>query len=300
MPDYAKIFTYEVEGLSYTVSLYEENGQILADIAVTEGSMDVNAVYFGDDDFSGKSESLAGPLNMNGASLDGEKVQWDDAVKLSDPGIGPEGEDKETYLQTGDTLTIELDVDSLDDIDIFGIRATSTTTDAGSIKAVSDDPEEPDDPEDPEDPQDPTYHKVLFAWDFDEDGDAHQGVYMHDGETVSGGMELPEGTEPTFENYLAAYTSLGWADVADLDGVAFYDVDDAGTITELFRFDAPEGGFQSEEEVLEAYEDALEIYEAESGADTGEDLLSALALDVEPEELETDDDTSEEDEYDYA
>ncbi len=75
VPDYAKIFTYEVEGLSYTVSLYEENGQILADIAVTEGSMDVNAVYFGDDDFSGKSESLAGPLNMNGASLDGEKVQ---------------------------------------------------------------------------------------------------------------------------------------------------------------------------------------------------------------------------------
>ena len=34
----------------------------------------MNAIYFGDDDFSGGSESLGGPLNMNGARLDGDQV----------------------------------------------------------------------------------------------------------------------------------------------------------------------------------------------------------------------------------
>ena len=43
-------------------------------------------------------------------------------------------------MTSGDTLTVSLDIDSLDEIDVFRIRATSTSTDAGSIKAVSDDP----------------------------------------------------------------------------------------------------------------------------------------------------------------
>ena len=42
MPDYTKIFTYEVEGLSYTVGLYQDpdTGDFLADISVLEGGMD--------------------------------------------------------------------------------------------------------------------------------------------------------------------------------------------------------------------------------------------------------------------
>ncbi|WP_278922446.1 hypothetical protein [Pseudophaeobacter profundi] len=49
-------------------------------------------------------------------------------------------------MTSGDTLTVSLDIDSLDEIDVFRIRATSTSTDAGSIKAVSDDPPPPEEP----------------------------------------------------------------------------------------------------------------------------------------------------------
>ncbi|WP_420002651.1 hypothetical protein [Arenibacterium sp. LLYu02] len=300
MPDYAKIFTYQVDGLSYTVSLYEENGTILADIAVTEGSMDVNAVYFGDDDFSGKSASLGGPLNMNGASLDGEKVQWDEAIELSRPGIGPMGDDKETYLHQGDTLTIDLGVDSLDDIDTFGIRATSTSTDAGSIKAVSSDPEEP---EEPEDPEEPTYEKVFFGWDFKDDDSPLSGRWILDQAPDPNPYQadgLPEGTEPTFENYLDYYASDPvWGDVDLLQGVVFYEHDENGALQELFRFEAPEDGFQSKEEVMDAYHDALDAYEAEQET-AGTDLLAALSLDLD-ETTETEvEDQSEEEDYDYA
>lgn len=278
MPDYAKIFTYQVNGLSYTVSLYEQDGQILADISVLEGSMDVNAVYYGDDVFSGGSVSLSGPLNMNGSSLDGEKIQWDEAIKLSDPGIGPEGDDKETYLHAGDTLTLELDADSLDAIDIFGIRATSTSTDEGSIKAVSDDPAEP------EYPDEPTYDKVFFGSEFSENGAPLGGVYILAEEpdpNTWNNVFLPEGTEPTFENYLDYFTSdaIG-GDVSTLQGVAFYETDEEGNLHEAFRFDAPEDGFQSSEEVLGAYHDALDAYEGEQGAsDPGADLMAAITLD---------------------
>ncbi|OJY27540.1 MAG: hypothetical protein BGP11_15930 [Rhodobacterales bacterium 65-51] len=278
MPEYAKIFTYEVDGLSYTVSLYEQDGQILADISVLEGSMDVNAVYYGDDDFTGKSDSLGGPLNMNGASLDGVKVQWDEAIKLSDPGIGPEGDDKDTYLHAGDTLTVELDADSLDAIDIFGIRATSTSTDEGSIKAVSDDPAEP------EYPDEPTYDKVFFGSEFSDTGAPVGGVYILAEEpdpNTWNNVFLPEGTEPTFENYLDYFTSdaIG-GDVSTLQGVAFYETDDEGNLNEVFRFDAPEDGFQSSEEVLGAYHDALDAYEEAQGtSDPGADLMAAITLD---------------------
>ena len=105
MTTHSKVFSYEVDGLSYTVTIYEVDGEFRADIQVLEGAMDVNAIYFGDANQSGASASLGGPLNMNGAQLDGEKVQWDDAVRLSDPGLGPEGTDKEAYLSAGDTLT---------------------------------------------------------------------------------------------------------------------------------------------------------------------------------------------------
>jgi len=176
MSDHSSIFEYEENGLSYTVTVYEQDGKFFANITVNQGAMDVNAIYFGDDDFSGKSASLGGPLNMNGAgaSYEGETVQWDEAIKLSDPGLGRAGTDKATFVSEGETLNVPLDIASLDEITFFGIRATSTTTDAGSIKGVSGDPETP---EDPEDPEDATYDKVFFGYDFDEN-DAPAGGYL--------------------------------------------------------------------------------------------------------------------------
>lgn len=271
MPVSSKIFTYEVDGLSYSATVYEEGGQILADISVIEGAMDVNAVYFGDDDFSGDSASLNGPLNMNGASLDGEDIQWDDAEVLSRPGLGMEGTDKETYLSAGDTLTVELDVDSIDDIDVFGIRATSTTTEEGSIKAVSDEPEEP------EEPEEPTFEKILFGTELNEDGGIIDGVAIV-GEAQEGyDLALPEGTEPTFENYLDYYENeVPGYDVPSLESIVFYTFHDEGYPVELFRIEAPEEGFENSDEVLAAYDTAIEAGVLD-GYD-GEELMAALSL----------------------
>lgn len=296
MPDLSKTFSYAMEGLSYTVTVYEdpENaGQFLADISVSEGAMDVNAIYFGDDDFSGESEGLKGPLNMNGV----QDVQWDDAVKLSDPGLGPEGEDKETYVTAGDKMTVQLDIDSLDDVDVFGIRATSTTTEEGSIKAVS---------EEEEDDDEPTFEKVGFGVDIADNGMISNGVYIFED-------NLPEGEEGTFENYVNFYETQFADDpdynITEVESVIFYDLTeetapDGSTIelpTELFRIDAPEGGFQNAEDLLTAYDEAIEngaLDDASMAEDGSLNLLAALntGSNTEANEIVEDDIIPEDDE----
>lgn len=276
MPTDQKIFTYETEGLSYTVLVYQDpdTGEFLADITMLEGEMDVNALYFGDDDFSGSSENLGGPLNMNGASLDGEKVQWDDAVELSDPGLGPDGAEKDTFLTEGETYTVSLDIDSLDDVDVLGIRATSTSTDEGSIKGVSDDPTEP------EEPQDPTFDKVGFGIEVGDNGVISNGVYVSE-------ENLPEGEDGTFENYVNFYDSQ--FDVTEVETVIFYELIEETDINgdpleipqELFRIDAPDSGFQDADELLAAYDEAIEggaLDGAGSDGDESLELMAALSL----------------------
>ncbi|WP_050929621.1 hypothetical protein [Aestuariivita boseongensis] len=271
MPDYAKVFTYEVDGLTYTVSLYEEGGEIKADVTVLEGSMDLNAVYWGDDDFSGRSENLGGPLNMNGSSLDGEKVQWDGATEVSDPGLGPDGEDKDSFLTEGETFTVTLDADSLDDIDVVGVRATSTSTEDGSIKGVS------DDPEDPEDPEDPLYEKVFFGEELGENGEPLSGAFILGevpAENPFNVPVLPEELEPTFDNYVAYYQEIG-GDITNVQSVIFYETNADGNPEELFRLDAPEGGFADADALLMTYDDYLD---AQGDALSGADLMAALSL----------------------
>ncbi|GGL76794.1 hypothetical protein [Wenxinia marina] len=273
----SKIFTYEQQGLSYTVTVYEDPdnpGHFLADIAVLEGAMDVNAIYYGDDDFSGTSAGLKGPLNMNGAKLDGENVQWDDAVKLSDPGLGPEGADKETYLSSGEHLTVDLNIDSLDDIDVFGIRATSTTTPEGSIKDVSDEPEEP------EEPDEPTFDKVGFGVDIGENGGIDNGVFLR-------AEDLPDGQDATFENYVSLYESEFGDDedysIPNLESVIFYEIDEGGSPHELFRIDAPEGGFADGDALIEAYDDAISAGALDGLEDDSSSLMASLELDEDAE-----------------
>lgn len=296
-----KIFTYQMDGLAYTVTLYEDPdnpGTFLADITVDKGAMDVNAIYFGDDDFGGDSAGLRGPLNMNGAQLDGQQVQWDAAVQLSRPGLGPEGEDKETYISSGETLTIQLDIDSLDEVDVFGIRATSTTTESGSIKAVSDEPEEPEEPED-----DPVYDKVGFGVAIGENGGIESGVFVRED-------DLPEGQEGTFANYVDYYEEQYGDDpefaISQLESVVVYnvsiEVDENGDALEipeeLFRVDAPEEGFQDADALIAAYEEAIDSAASEGAADPdGADLLSALSLDFGFEEDAFPEDEQLEDDY---
>lgn len=278
MTDHTRTFTYTAEGLSYTVTVYQDpdTGAFRADITTTEGAMDVNAIYFGDDDFSGDSESLNGPLNMNGSHY-AEDVQWDSAVKLSDPGLGTDGTDKETYVSEGNTLTIELDIQSLDEIDFFGIRATSTSTPEGSIKAISE--ETP--PEEPE--EEPTFEKVFFGEAFDDNGFPQGGVFIAAEEPVPNDFNvpfLPEGTEPTFDNYVTHYVNELGGDVTELEGVGFYANDAEGNLQEVYRLDAPEGGWQSTDELLDSYDQAVEggAFEGAADEDGALDLMAALSL----------------------
>ncbi|MEQ6250972.1 hypothetical protein ABMC89_19005, partial [Sulfitobacter sp. HNIBRBA3233] len=140
------------------------------------------------------------------------------------------------------TLTLELSIDSLDDIDYFGIRATSTSTEEGSIKAVSGDPEEP---EDPEDPEDPIYDKVYFVYDFDDSGAPIAGFNILAEEPEDNEFNipsLPEGTEPTFANFLAYFEEIR-GDVTQTESVIFYELDENDVPQEEFRIEAPADGF---------------------------------------------------------
>ncbi|MFN4157838.1 MAG: hypothetical protein ACK4GO_05470 [Gemmobacter sp.] len=160
MPDpspTAKVFSFDGNGLSYTITVAQgEDGVFRATIQVTEGRADINAIYWGDDVMAGRSASLHGPLNMNGGGTqyEGQPVQWDGALKLSDPGLGRAGANKATFLQAGGTLEIALPIDSLDDVAFLGIRATSTSTPGGSIKAVTPGTDVFDDDDDDDDDDD--------------------------------------------------------------------------------------------------------------------------------------------------
>ncbi|MFN3953088.1 MAG: hypothetical protein ACK4LQ_01455 [Pararhodobacter sp.] len=225
-----KVFEYEENGLSYTVTLTQSpDGTVSAMITVNSGHMDVNAFYWGDSDHSGPSASLGGPLNMNGGGsrFEGERVQWDGAQPLSRPGLGREGANKETYLTEGQSLgPITLDgVSSLDEIDFFGVRATSTSTPGGSIKGVSV-PEEPEEPDHPEDPVCETPDKVFFVFSYNADGAPDNGIFiLRD--------QLDEDAEGTLDDYLDAMLRL-YPDAAGetLEEIITYDIAEDGTITE--------------------------------------------------------------------
>jgi hypothetical protein len=128
-------------GLTFRVTVTQgEDGAFSAQIEVLEGSADFNALYYGDTILDGTSFTLGKSLGMNGAGQfdqDGNLVDWDGALKLSDAGLGRLGADKFTFLTAGESLNVALSgVDSWDDVAELGVRATSTSTAAGSIKTV--------------------------------------------------------------------------------------------------------------------------------------------------------------------
>jgi len=135
------------------------------------------------------------------------------------------------------------------------------TTEEGSIKAVSDEPEEPEEPV-------PNDFNVPF---------------------------LPEGTEPTFDNYLNHDVEDLNGDVTALEGVSFYTNDDDGNPQEIYRIKAPEDGFGSTDELLDTFDQAVEdgAFDAAAEDDGTLDLMVALSVpdDIEssmPEEEEID------------
>ncbi|RFU12026.1 hypothetical protein DZD18_14275 [Rhodobacteraceae bacterium W635] len=125
-----------------------------------------------------------------------------------------------------------------------------------------------------------------------DNGGITNGVYVPE-------ESLPEGEDGTFEDYVRYYESEFGDDpdynLTEVETVIFYQVieetDEDGNILEfpeeLFRIDAPEGGFEDADDVLAAYDDAIEdgaLDEVESGEDGGAELMAALSLDTAPED----------------
>jgi hypothetical protein len=146
MATYTWEFGSDAEGLAFTIVYDDVTKQFT--VTVQTGSMNLNALYWNDgdttasgstfDDFTGdKSEKS---LNMNGT---GEV--WDGGIKVSDAGLGNGGEG---YVAAGgDPLVIDATNFDPANFETLGVRATSTSTESGSIKWVEDpvEPEEPDD-----------------------------------------------------------------------------------------------------------------------------------------------------------
>jgi hypothetical protein len=145
-------------GLTFRITVTQDaDGAFSAQIEVLEGSADFNALYYGDTILDGTSFTLSKSLGMNGAGQvdqDGNVVDWDGALKLSDAGLGKLGEDKFTFLTAGESMSVNLTgVDSWDDVAELGIRATSTSTASGSIKTVLEQEDPDTDPDtDPDGP----------------------------------------------------------------------------------------------------------------------------------------------------
>jgi Ca2+-binding RTX toxin-like protein len=152
--------TYEWEygaagsGLHFTITYNDADGTFT--VTSLEGSFDLNALWFSDGDLTSDGYALSkgdNSLNMNGSNevWDGdgnasmEKITWDDYAKLSSPGLGTEGENKDSFIGDGDTAVFTLAHFGLDSFDpeiytTLGVRATSVNGD-GSIKWVDSEPE---------------------------------------------------------------------------------------------------------------------------------------------------------------
>ena len=138
----AKTYTFMVGDKEVTVTLTLENGVVTAKID-SEIDMDVNALFWGDDDGTGDFEGYTkkdSSLNMNGeGSLyegeDGvEKVMWDGSDKISSPGSQDVG-----YIEAGGEKPFALSMtpEEFNNLVYFGIRATSVGEDGeDSLKLV--------------------------------------------------------------------------------------------------------------------------------------------------------------------
>jgi hypothetical protein len=130
-----KTFDIVYSGLTLKVNAVDMGGGVTKFfITCLNGYADLNALYWGDDVADSSNFDLGdkkdNSLNMNGSGAD-----FDGGMKLSSTGLGPAGTAKSTYITAGETLSFTGNV-NWDDVDTFGVRATSTSTSGGSIKGV--------------------------------------------------------------------------------------------------------------------------------------------------------------------
>lgn len=106
MSSYTWDFGAKGSGLAFSLSF--DSAANTFTVKSSEGSFDLNALWFSDGDATkdgqwslGKGQSA---LNMNGTS-----TVWDDVAVLSNPGLGKEGHAKSTFVSQGEEMTLSLD-----------------------------------------------------------------------------------------------------------------------------------------------------------------------------------------------
>jgi hypothetical protein len=174
MATYTWDFGSVAEGLAFTIVF--ENGTFT--VTVTHGSMNLNALYWTDGDSTanegGGLTGFTGAKSENSLNMNGTGEVWDGGIKISDAGLGKTPPDSYIVAGSGhDSFTIDAANFDPANFGTLGVRATSTSTESGSIKWVED-PVEPEDPADdfPTWPQDIS-NIVLY---FDQDaGDTKPG-----------------------------------------------------------------------------------------------------------------------------
>jgi hypothetical protein len=215
------ILGYDADGNVSLILLVEDVGGQLK-ITAVKGEANINGIYAqgtGDsfDGFTTIKGKITDSVNMNGSG-----VAWDSGFKLSDPGLGKDGQfaGQSTFLTEGESILVPVPADwDLSKITEIGIRATSTTTAEGSIKGIGEDPPPP--PDDfPEWEQDISNIVLVFEQtDGDEkpnpDGDGYYTVKI-DNWPVAADDDLDKSIEAILEwledndpNFTSADNLLG-------------------------------------------------------------------------------------------
>jgi hypothetical protein len=152
-------------GLQFEINAIPDGqGGTTFSVHVITGSLNLNALYWGDGDATaGESfkEDFNNTKSENALNMNGDNVVWNDdgtsttskevydgGIKLSDAGLGHG--DGSTFLSADGTSDYVFTVDGLDMslFETLGVRATSTSTAGGSIKWVDEDPSDPPPPPD--------------------------------------------------------------------------------------------------------------------------------------------------------
>jgi hypothetical protein len=199
-------------------------------VASLEGKFDLNALWWNDgiDDGAGVALSKQdSSLNMKGSGED-----WDGVAKLSNAGLGKEGEAKASFISEGETATFTLaDLGITGAFDpasggTLGVRATSVNG-GDSIKLVDTTPEF----EEPEEPDHFEDFKIEQGHDI-----SHITLYWHDDDYLNDDSPNPNKGGPDGWFTVKINTGAGFDD--DLDN-SLDDILDAlvlkGDITEAHK-----------------------------------------------------------------
>jgi hypothetical protein len=146
-------FGSDAEGLKFTVVYDSVTNKFT--VTVLTGSMNVNALYWTDGDSTANEGSYAGftgaksesSLNMNGTGQ-----TWDGGLKISDAGLGKTPPASYITADPNDAYASSFSIDAGNfnpaNFGTIGVRATSTSTEGGSIKWVNEGPDEAPPPTD--------------------------------------------------------------------------------------------------------------------------------------------------------